>query len=172
MDKQLNARIKPDLHNQIKTLSTDSKIIMNTLVETLLEIGLKHYQSNSIAVDSNRYITQDDLKILEDRLKKLEMLFSKSATVQNKQVEQIELPSAIAIETTKTKPLGEITKVNQSGSYTREQLDAMKRDEVRTIYKQFVPSKERTVGSELHVDTILKPKMIDTILERQNSLVG
>ena len=100
MDKQLNARIKPDLHNQIKTLSSDTKIIMNTLVETLLEIGLKHYQSKSIAVDSNCYITQDDLKILEDRLKKLESLVSNFATGQTKQVEQSTkiLPTSKTIE--------------------------------------------------------------------------
>jgi len=107
MDKQLNARIKPDLHTQIKNLSSDTKIIMNTLVETLLEIGLKHYQSGSVSIDSDRYLTQDDLKILDDRLKKLESLIGNSATGQTEQVESLgtSVPileiseDAIAIET-------------------------------------------------------------------------
>jgi len=91
MDKQLNARINPNLHNQIKTLSTDTKIIMNTLVETLLEIGLKHYQSASVLVDSDRNLTQNDLQSLEDRLKKLESMIGNFAHGQTNQVEQIEL---------------------------------------------------------------------------------
>jgi hypothetical protein len=107
MDKQLNARIKPDLHTKIKTLSSDTQIIMNTLVETLLEIGLKHYQSGSVSIDSDRYLTQDDLKTFEDRLKKLESLIGNSATGQTEQVESfgtsvpiLEISEdAIAIET-------------------------------------------------------------------------
>jgi hypothetical protein len=83
MDKQLNARVNPELHNQIKKLSTDSKIIMNTLVETLLEIGLKYYLEGSLSTDSSSYITKDDLITFESGLlKKVESLINDSGINQ------------------------------------------------------------------------------------------
>jgi hypothetical protein len=79
MDKQLNSRINPELHSQIKQLSIDSRIIMNTLVETLLEIGLKHYPERNMSTDSNSYITKDDLINFEaELLKKVETLINES----------------------------------------------------------------------------------------------
>lgn len=87
MDKQLNARIKPDLHSQIKQLSSDSKIIINTLVETLLEIGLKHYRESNLAIDTTSYITKDDLITFESGLlKKVESLIA-SASGQAKSID-------------------------------------------------------------------------------------
>ncbi|AFY75493.1 hypothetical protein Syn7502_03671 (plasmid) [Synechococcus sp. PCC 7502] len=86
MDKQLNARVNPDLHNQIKKLSSDSKIIMNTLVETLLEIGLKHYPESILSSDTS-YITKDDLISFESELlKKVESLIA-SASGQAKSID-------------------------------------------------------------------------------------
>ncbi len=81
-DKQLNARVREDLHNEIKNLSTDRKITMNTLVEDLLERGLKQYLESDISTDKNSYLTQDDLIGLEERLGKLESLIANSLSGQ------------------------------------------------------------------------------------------
>jgi hypothetical protein len=156
MDKQLNARVKPELHNQIKQLSSDSKIIMNTLVETLLEIGLKHYQDGNIGIDSDRYITKDDLITFESGLlKKVESLIANSASGQAKSIDSSSVNPS---------PVNNISK--DSDRYNFEQLNKMGRDQIRTIYKGLVPSSERPKGSPIHVDTLIKAKMIEIILER------
>jgi len=58
MDKQLNARINPDIYNRIKSVKSDSKLTMNTLVEQLLEIGLNAYLQGNLSPDSSSYISQ------------------------------------------------------------------------------------------------------------------
>jgi hypothetical protein len=71
LDKQINARINPNLHRQLKEVSQTRDIILSTLIEKLLDIGLKHYLESDTAVDTSRYITRDDLTPIEDKLKKL-----------------------------------------------------------------------------------------------------
>lgn len=156
MDKQLNARVNPELHNQIKQLSSDSKIIMNTLVETLLEIGLKHYSESNISTDSNSYITKDDLITFESGLlKKVQSLIANSASGQ-----------ALSIDSSSVNPspISNISK--DSDRYNFEQLNKMNRDQIRTIYKGLVPLSERPKGSPNHVDILSKAKMIEMIMER------
>ena len=62
MDKQLNARISPNLYARIKSAQVDSKLTTNTLVEQLLEIGLNAYLKGNISTDSNCYVTQSDFE--------------------------------------------------------------------------------------------------------------
>jgi len=58
MDKQLNARISPEIHKRIKAAQADSKLTLNTLVERLLEIGLDAYLKGNLSPDSNCYVSQ------------------------------------------------------------------------------------------------------------------
>jgi len=86
MDKQLNARISPDIYNRIKTVKSDSKLTMNTLVEQLLEIGLDAYLKGNVATDSNSYVSQSDFDSFRG-----EMLGKLSSLVEQlKQVESID----------------------------------------------------------------------------------
>lgn len=156
MDKQLNARVNPGLHNQIKQLSSDSKIIMNTLVETLLEIGLKHYRDSNISTDSTSYVTKVDLIAFESGLlKKVESLIANSASGK-----------ALSIDSSSVESSPVINIATDSDRYSSEQLNQMNRDQVRTIYKGLYRSSERSKGSPFHVDVIGKVKMIELIMER------
>jgi len=62
MDKQLNARISPELYARIKSAQAGSKLTMNTLVEQLLEIGLNASLNGNVSTDSNCYVTQSDFE--------------------------------------------------------------------------------------------------------------
>jgi len=180
MDKQLNARVTPTIHAQIKKLSSESKVIMNTLVETLLEIGLKYYPDKSIAVDSNSYITKDDLIIFEtELLKKVQSLITNSARVEatpkdSDRYEDSEANTALSPEQ-KERVLNEVKKIatdsdpNLSLSYLESlDLESMERNELRKLYGKLYNHKERThaVNSISKRDAILEITNYINILKR------
>jgi hypothetical protein len=69
---------------------------------------------------------------------------------------------AIATET-ETKQDDQLVEITPA-SYTKEQLEAMNKDDVRTIYRNLIPSCERPTSDR---NNATKDKMIELILERQ-----
>jgi len=93
MDKQLNARISPDIYNRIKAAKADSKLTMNTLVEQLLEIGLDGYLKGNLSPDSNSCVSQSDFDIFKGEvLGKLHSLINNPLN----QVDAIDAPVQVA----------------------------------------------------------------------------
>jgi len=119
MDKQLNARISPDTYNRIKTAQADSKLTMNTLVEQLLEIGLDAYLSQSLATDSNSYVSQSDFESFRGEvLGKLRNLTEQISQVESIAPVQVAENKAIKIENhpkTLAKPL-QVANTARTGS--------------------------------------------------------
>lgn len=69
-EKQINARINPKLHSQLKKICESRDVILSTLIERLIELGLPHYlETNTVATE---VATKDDLVDVDERLKKLE----------------------------------------------------------------------------------------------------
>jgi len=118
MDKQLNARINPDTYNRIKTAQADSKLTMNTLVEQLLEIGLDAYLSQSLATDSNSYVSQSDFESFRGEvLGKLRNLTEQISQVESIAPVQVAENKGVGIENhpkTLTKPL-QVAKIALTG---------------------------------------------------------
>jgi len=109
MDKQLNARISPDTYKRVKSAQADSKLTLNTLVEQLLEIGLDAYLSQSLATDSNSYVSLSDFESFRgEMLGKLQSLTELLSQVESIAPVQVAENKGVGIENhpkTLTKPL-------------------------------------------------------------------
>ena len=144
----------------IQKLQTKIEEVLNNLSNKIDSKDIETLKSEILtSSQEDSYLINAEIDKLSDRLTKIENLTSG----QTKQGNHLSIPEEAIATETETKqddPLVEITQA----SYTKEQLDAMNKDDVRTIYRDLIPSYQRPKADR---NNATKDKMIELILERQ-----
>ena len=157
----------PELYGAIKeTVDAGTYRSMNAAVIALVELTLGLGSAKVINdqdpldIDTVKQLIENELAGLKQQiLDELSIPIAKSGSSEIK-------PTVLAPEQ-KERILNEVKNVTtESDRYTHEQLEVMSKDEIKKIYRQLVPSSERSEGTVLHTDKILKLEMIEIILER------
>lgn len=157
----------PELYDSIKeTVDAGTYRSMNAAVIALVEIALGLGSDkvidnqNPIDIDTVKQLIKNELPELKQQiLDELSILIAKSGSS--------EIKSTVLAPEQKERVLNEVKNVTtKSDRYTLEQLEAMSKDELKKIYRQLVPSSERSEGTALHTDKIVKSVMIEMIMER------